>query len=417
MSEALGRDLGRLLRELAPEVLAIVLRRHRDFALAEDALQEALVAAAAQWPAAGVPDDARAWLVHVASRRVIDQARSESARRRREQLVVSLVPPEDQLALAPDDAPEGDGDDTMLLLFMCCHPSLTRASAMALTLRAIAGLTTAEIAAAFLVPEATMAQRISRAKQTIASSGVPFERPSPAETEERLASVLHVLYLVFNEGYAASHGAAVHRADLADEAIRLTRLLRVRLPEDGAVAALLALLLLTDARRAARTDARGGLVTLDEQDRTRWDRAKIEEGLRLAEEGMRRAPGSPYAIQAAIAALHDEAESTETTDWPQILALYEVLAAREPENPVIALNVAVATAMVGGPRAGLAKLEQAARDPRLSGSHRVEAARGHLLERAGERGAAIAAYRRAAEATTSLAERDYLLARAARLEA
>ncbi len=402
-----------LLRELAPDVLGAVVRRVRDFGAAEDAVQEAVIAAATQWPTAGVPDDPRAWLIHVAARRMTDHVRSQVARRKREELVVSLVPPEDQLALAPDEEGVPDGDDTLLLLFMCCHPALTRASAIALTLRAVGGLTTSEIARTFFVPEATMAQRISRAKDAIRASNVPFEKPAPSETSARLASVLHVLYLVFNEGYAASSGDEVHRIDLSREAIRLARMLHARIPEDADVSGLLALMLLTDARRDARTGPSGELVPLDEQDRTKWDRVAIAEGTGLAEAAM-RAAASAYAVQAAIAALHDEASSTETTDWPQILALYGVLARIEP-SPMVTLNAAIATAMVDGPAAGLRALDEAARDPRLAETHRVDAVRAHLLERAGDRAAAVPLYLRASERTASTAERDYLRMRAARL--
>ncbi len=402
-----------LLRELAPDVLGAVMRRVRDFGAAEDAVQEAMIAAATQWPSAGVPDDPRAWLIHVAARRTTDHIRSHVARRKREELVVSLVPPEDQLALAPDQESAPDGDDTLLLLFMCCHPALTRASAIALTLRAVGGLTTGEIARAFFVPEATMAQRISRAKDAIRASNVPFEKPAPSETRARLASVLHVLYLVFNEGYAASSGDEVHRVDLSREAIRIARMLHARIPEDAEVSGLLALMLLTDARRDARTGPLGELVPLDEQDRTKWDRTAITEGTKLAEAAMRAGP-SAYAVQAAIAALHDEASSTETTDWPQILALYGVLARLEP-SPMVTLNAAIATAMIEGPAAGLRALDDAARDPRLAETHRVDAVRAHLLERAGDRAAAVPLYLRASERTASTPERDYLRMRAARL--
>ncbi|WAS99181.1 RNA polymerase sigma factor [Nannocystis punicea] len=403
----------RLLRELAPQVLGAVIRRHRDFAAAEDAVQEALIAASRQWPQEGVPANPRGWLIHVASRRLTDQVRSESARRRREAVVVSLVPAELQLALAADED-AGEQDDALILLFMCCHPALSTSSAIALTLRAVGGLTTGEIARAFLVPEATMGQRISRAKQSIKTSGVPFRLPTPEERAQRLTAVLHVLYLIFNEGYTSSSGPALQRSDLASEAIRLTRLVHAQLPEDGEVAGLLALMLLTDARRAARSGPEGELVPLDEQDRSRWDGAAIAEGVALIEATLPRGQVGPYQLQAAISALHDEAPRAEDTDWPQILALYAVLL-QLADNPMVRLNHAIATAMVHGPAAGLELLASLDGDARMTGNHRLEAVRAHLLERAGDVAGAIAGYRRAAGRTASLPERDYLLGRAARL--
>jgi RNA polymerase sigma factor (sigma-70 family) len=404
----------RLIRELAPQVLGAVTRRFRDFAASEDAVQEALIAAAASWPRDGVPDDPRAWLIRVAARRMVDHVRAAAARHRREELVVSLVPPEEQLALAPDADDPAARDDALALLFMCCHPALSTPTAIALTLRAVGGLTTAEIARAFLVPEATMAQRISRAKQSIRDSDVPFELPAPDETERRLVAVLHVLYLIFSEGYAASGGAELQRADLAGEALRLVRLLHRFLPDDTEVAGLLALMLLTDARRAARTGPAGELVPLDEQDRGRWDRAAIDEGAAILSATLPRGKVGPYQLQAAIAAVHDEAPSAAETDWPQILALYGVLLDLA-DNPMVALSHAIALAMVHGPAAGLARLDALAADPRLAGHHRVDAVRGHLLERAGEPAGAAEHYRRAAARTASAPERDYLLLKAARL--
>jgi RNA polymerase sigma factor (sigma-70 family) len=415
MPSSLDAPTLQLLRDVAPQVLAIVVRRYRDFAAAEDAVQEAVVAAARQWPENGIPSHPRAWLVQVASRRIADHVRQEAARRHREAIVVSLVPPEDQVALAADDdagAPERD--DTLDLLFMCCHPVLTPSSAIALTLRAIGGLTTFEIAKAFMVPETTMAQRVSRAKQSIKGSGAALRVPTPEDRAARLGAVMHVLYLVFSEGYTASSGPALHRTDLSNEAIRLARMLHRLVPEDGEVAGLLALMLLTDARRAARTGPEGQIVPLDEQDRSTWDRDAIAQGVALVTEGLSRGPVGPYRLQAAIAALHDEAASTDETDWPQILALYGVLMAMD-DNPMVALNHAIALAMVHGPAAGLRRLEQIEPDPRLAGSHRVDAVRGHLHERAGARDAARESYRRAAERTASVAEREYLLVRAGRL--
>ncbi len=400
-----------LLRELAPQVLGAVVRRFRDFAAAEDAVQEALVAASQQWPVEGVPERPRAWLISVAARRVTDHVRTESARRNREAIVVSLVPPEEQLALAADEALDAGQDDTLELLFRCCHPALTPASAIALTLRAVGGLTTFEIAKAFLVPEATMAQRISRAKQTLRDAAATFDAPTTTERAARLANVMHVLYLIFNEGYAASSGAELARTDLAAEAIRLARML-YRVVGDSEVRGLLALMLLTDARRAARTGPTGELIPLDRQDRALWDRAAIAEGIALLEQRA-PSPAGPYELQAAIAALHDEASSTDATDWPQILALYDALFAID-ESPIVALNRVVAVAMTHGAQAGLASLAAIADDPRLRESHRVDAVRAHLLERAGDRAAAEQHYRRAAERTSSLPERDYLLLQAAR---
>ncbi len=405
-------DIERLLRDLAPHVLGSIVRRFRDFAAAEDAVQEALAAAAVQWPNHGVPANPRGWLIRVALRRMVDQVRSESSRRRREEIVVSLVPAEDQIVLAADAGELPDSrDDSLEMLFLCCHPALSPTSAVALTLRAVGGLTTAEIAKAFLVPEATMAQRISRAKQTIKASPLPFATEDAVAS--RLGSVMHVLYLMFNEGYAGTSGVHVVRADLSKEAIRLARMLHELVPGDPEVAGLLALLLLTDARREARTGSAGELVPLDQQDRSRWDRVAITEGQALLERAFAMRRVGAYQLQAAIAALHDEAASTDETDWNQILALYGVLD-RMADNPMVTLNLAVATAMVHGPAAGLTKLDELDRDPRIHGHQRLDAVRGHLLERAGDRGAAIVAYRRAAERTASTAERDYLLLRAAR---
>jgi RNA polymerase sigma factor (sigma-70 family) len=408
-------ELQRLLRDEAPKVLGVLVRRYRDFAACEDAVQEALVAAATQWPREGVPDSPRGWLVQVASRRITDHVRAEAARRQREQLVVSLVPMDEQIALAADTDGATEREDTLELLFRCCHPSLSTASAIALTLRAVGGLTSAEIARAFLVPEATMAQRISRAKQSIKSSGQGFEPPNATELTARLGAVTHVLYLMFNEGYAASSGSEVVRIDLSNEALRLTRLLRRLVPEDTETTGLLALMLLTDARRAARTGESGEIIPLDEQDRSRWNRAAIEEGIALISEVLPRRQVGPYQLQAAIAAVHDEAPSAAATDWPQILALYTELL-RLSDNPMVALNQAVALAMVEGPTAGLKRLEEIAADACIAGHHRLDAVRGHLHQRAGETQKAITAYRRAAERTTSQAERDYLLLQAAKLE-
>ena len=414
MAEPLDAAAERLLRDLAPQVLGAVVRRFGDFAAAEDAVQEALIAAAAQWPRDGVPDNPRGWLIHVAARRMTDQLRQEHARRRREQRTLADSGPLEPVVPPPDSDLPAERDDTLVLLFMCCHPALSRTSAIALTLRAVGGLTTAEIAHAFLVPTATMAQRISRAKESIRASGVPFRMPIGDERRDRLAAVLHVLYLIFNEGYTTSAGPALHRADLSNEAIRLARGVHAMLPGDGEAAGLLALMLLTDARRAARTGPDGALIPLDEQDRTRWNRAAIAEGTALVSHAMARGAVGAYQLQAAIAALHDEAARPEDTDWPQILALYGLLE-RMSDNPMVSLNRAIALAMVQGPAAGLAALDALGADKRIAGHFRLDAVRGHLLERLGDRDGAIASYRAAAEKTTNRPEREYLLTRAERL--
>lgn len=412
-----------LLRELAPQVLGAIIRRFGDFSAAEDAVQEALLAAALQWPDEGVPDNPRGWLIHVAARRMTDQLRADLARRRRETVVVMQAPADEQIVPAPDsrvidatrfaDQPEHD-DDTLILLFMCCHPALTRSSAIALTLRAVGGLTTAEIANAFLVPEATMAQRISRAKRQIKTSGVPFRMPTDRERAERLGAVLHVLYLIFNEGYAASIGPSLQRRDLANEAIRLTRAVHHLLRDDGEVAGLLALMLLTDARRLARTGADGELIPLTAQDRGLWDQEEIDEGVALISATLPRGSVGAYQLQAAIAAVHDEARRAEDTDWPQIVALYSVLK-RMSDNPMVALNHAIAVAMVNGPPAGLELLRALDADARIAGHYRLDAVRAHLFEMAGDREAAVAHYHAAANKTTSVPERNYLTTQAARL--
>jgi RNA polymerase sigma factor (sigma-70 family) len=396
-----------VLRELAPQVLGAVIRRFRDFATAEDAVQEALVAAAVQWPREGIPENPRAWLIQVAGRRMADHLRSEMARRRRETAVATEL---NQSA----PATETDQDDTLILLYMCCHAALTPPSAIALTLRAVGGLTTAEIASAFLVPQATMAQRISRAKQSIQASGVPFSLPTGEERAQRLRAVLHVLYLIFNEGYTSSNGPNLHRCELSGEAIRLTRAVNNLLPDNGEVAGLLALMLLTDARRTARTGPGGELIPLTKQDRTLWDQQQIAEGVRLITEALSKGSIGAYQLQAAIAAVHDETARAEDTDWPQILALYDLLK-RMSDNPMVMLNHAVAAAMVHGPSAGLGLLRALDEDGRLTGHHRLDAVRAHLLEMAGDHTAAAAHYRMAAGRTASLPEHHYLIAQAARL--
>ncbi|MFE2494111.1 RNA polymerase sigma factor [Streptomyces scopuliridis] len=407
-----GAEIEDLLRLHTPQVLGALVRRYGHFGAAEDSVQEALLAAARQWPETGVPDNPRGWLIRVASRRLMDQLRADEARRVREETAAALIPRDTFTAPPPGESRAPSQDDTLTLLFLCCHPELAPAAQIALTLRAVGGLTTAEIARAHLVPEATMAQRISRAKRRI--KGVPFRQPGPEDRDQRLAPVLQVLYLIFNEGYTATSGSDLHRADLAREAIRLTRAVRRLLPREGAVTGLLALMLLTDARSAARTGPDGELVPLDEQDRSRWDRKAIAEGTALVEEALSQGPAGAYQLQSAIAALHDEAARAEDTDWPQILALYDILVRRAPD-PMAELGRAVAVAMVRGPRAGLA--EVAVLEDRLAGHHRLDAVRAHLLEKAGDIEGARAAYRLAAGRTLSVPEARYLRTRAARLSA
>ena len=395
-----------LLRDLAPQVLAVLVRRYGDFADAEDALQEAMLAATAQWPTYGVPVNPRGWLITVAARRLTDMWRRDAARQRREDLAALREPP---------DTPQvSDIDDSLSLLLLCCHPALPPALAIPLTLRAVGGLTTAEIARGFLVPEPTMAKRISRAKHRIKGSPLPFAMPTATDLPDRLRSVMHVLYLIFNEGYAASTGTDVARSDLSSEAIRLARMLHTALPDHPEAAGLLALMLLTDARRPARTGPDGELVPLSAQDRTRWDQTLIAEGIALVSAALPRGAVGYYQVQAAIAAVHDEATTAAATDWPQILALYGLLE-RMNTNPMVTLNRAIAVAMVNGPAAGLAVL--ATLDEALAGHHRLDAVRAHLLEMAGDTDRAIALYRTAAGRTTSLAERRYLLTQAAHLSA
>ncbi|MEV5675744.1 MULTISPECIES: RNA polymerase sigma factor [unclassified Streptomyces] len=393
-----------LLRGLTQQVLATLVRRYGQFEGCEDAVQEAVLAATVQWPAEGVPNNPHGWLVTVASRRLIDQMRSDRARREREAATAAEV--------LPEDVP--DTDDTLVLLFLCCHPTLTAASQTALTLRAVGGLTTAEIAHAFLVPEATMAARISRAKQRIKAAGRSFSLPDGTEREERLRVVLHVLYLIFNEGYTASSGSELHRTDLAQEAIRLARMVHTQLPEDSEVTGLLALMLLTHARREARTTADGDLVPLDEQDRTRWDHGLIGEGLGLVKASLAGPELRPYQLQAAIAATHADAATTGETNWAQVHALYLILERIAP-NPMVTLNRAIALAETEGPAAGLALLATLDRDERIAKHHRLLSVQAHLLEKAGDTTGAYEHYRRAAKSTASIAERRYLESRAGRV--
>ncbi|MET8880985.1 RNA polymerase sigma factor [Streptomyces rubiginosohelvolus] len=424
-------DIEDLLRRHAPQVLGALVRRYGHFDPAEDSVQESLIAAAEQWPGDGIPDNPRGWLIRVASRRLTDRLRSDEARRRREETAAALTPADAFVAPPPGEGPAGTGpsglgrapseDDTLTLLFLCCHPALSPAAQIALTLRAVGGLTTAEIARAHLVPEATMAQRISRAKRAV--RGTHFRQPDARDRDQRLAAVLQVLYLIFNEGYTATAGPDLHRTDLAREAIRLTRAVRRLLPQEGRVTGLLALMVLTEARTPARTGPGGELIPLDEQDRALWDRTAVAEGTALAEEALAQGPAGDYQLQAAIAALHDEAERAEDTDWPQILALYDLLVRRSPD-PAAALGRAVAVAMVHGPRAGLAEVDALANTAGTAGTsgtagqrnHRLDAVRAHLLERAGDMAAARTAYRAAADATLSEPEARYLRVRADRLD-
>ncbi|MER5820392.1 DUF6596 domain-containing protein [Streptomyces californicus] len=414
-----------LVRRHAPQVLGALVRRYGHFDPAEDAVQEALIAAAGQWPRDGIPDNPRGWLIRVASRRLTDRLRSDEARRRRENTAAALTPADAFVTPPPDAAPGGPDrapseDDTLTLLILCCHPALSPAAQIALTLRAVGGLTTAEIARAHLVPEATMAQRISRAKRAV--RGTRFPRPDARELDRRLGAVLQVLYLIFNEGYTATAGPDLLRTDLAREAIRLTRAVRRLLPHEGRVTGLLALMVLTQARAPARTGADGALIPLDEQDRALWNRTAVAEGIALAEEALSQGPAGDYQLQAAIAALHDEAERAEDTDWPQILALYDLLVRRTPD-PAAALGRAVAVAMVHGPRAGLAEVDALEEAAGAAGTaeaaarhYRLHAVRAHLLERAGDPAAARTAYRAAADATLSEPEARYLRRRADELD-
>jgi len=406
-------EVGDLLRPLAPQVLGAVVRRYGHFDLAEDATQEALVAAAVQWPQDGLPENPKAWLIAVASRRLTDLLRSEQARRRREGAAAERALTERGAAQVDERRP-GEVDDTLVLLFMCCHPSLSTASQVALTLRAVGGLSATEIARALLGSEQTVTRRITRAKQSIKDSGIPFALPGPDDLAGRLQAVLRVLYLIFNEGYAATTGTVLVRVDLAEEAIRLTRVLHAALPDDTEVSGLLALMLLVHARHRARTAPDGSLIPMAEQDRSRWDRSLIAEGTAVLTAALPRGPTGPYQLQAAIAAVHDEAASAEATDWPQIAALYGVLR-RLDDNPVVALNHAVAVSMIAGPRAGLERIRQIEADPRINADRRFHAVRAHMLEMAGERAAALDAYRAAARAATNLQQQRYLNEQISRL--
>jgi RNA polymerase sigma factor (sigma-70 family) len=405
-------EVGDLLRDLAPQVLGAVVRRYGDFGRAEDAVQEAMLAAVEAWGRNGRPEHPAGWLITVAGRRYVDQVRVDAARQRREVAVAEAIP-RDALVAPPSDA-EPARDDLLELLFLCCHPTLAPSDRVALTLRAVGGLTTGEIATAFLVPERTMGQRITRAKQRLREAGAQFAMPSGAEWERRLAAVLHVLYLVFNEGYTASSGEELRRVDLTRQALRLTRRLHERAPQSGEVTGLLALMLLTEARGPARTGPAGDLVPLEEQDRTRWDRSAIAEGTALITRSLAEHPVGPYQVQAAIAAVHAEAASVAATDWTQILALYDLLERLAP-GPAVTLNRAVALGEARGPQAGLDQLRELDGGP-LAGSHRLLAVRAHLLQRAGERDAAARLWREAARLAGNSPERRFLLRRAAELE-
>ncbi|MDV5143099.1 DUF6596 domain-containing protein [Streptomyces sp. SBC-4] len=407
-------DIGALLRELIPQVVGTLVRRYGRFEECEDAAQDALLDAIVQWRKDGVPDNPLGWLTTVAYRRLADRARSDIARRRREAAVAAMVRADELAEFGPADLDPSDQDDSLVLLFLCCHPSVSPSSQLALTLRACGGLTTSQIARAFLVPEATMAQRISRAKQRIRTAGAKFELPPPEDRPGRLGVVLHVLYLIFNEGYTSTSGADLHQVELTREAIRLTRALGRVLPDTPEVTGLLALMLLTDARRPARTDEDGNLIPLAEQDRTRWDQVALKEGVALTTEVLAREPMGLYQLQAAIAAVHADAPSAEETDWRQIVILYRLLEQVSP-NPMVTLNHAVAVAMAQGPGAGLDLLRSLAEDDRVADHHRVYAVRGHLLEMAGDHAGARESYREAARRTASLPERRFLESRADRV--
>jgi RNA polymerase sigma factor (sigma-70 family) len=400
-----GPELEHLLRTEAPQVLGALVRRFGHFDIAEDAVQDALLAAAQQWPTRGIPEHPRGWLIRVGYRRMIDQLRADQLRQRREYQLGSQPTP------ASIDEPAAD--DSPTLVFLCCHPILSPVSQVALTLRAVGGLTTAEIAHAYGVTEVAMGQRISRAKQQIKSAGGRFVLPSAEEREHRLTVVLQVLYLIFNEGYAATAGEQLHRVDLTTEAIRLTRMLHRLLPDEPEVAGLLALMLLNDARRPARSTEAGDLVTMEHQQRELWDKALTAEGTALITAAMRRRQVGPFQLQAAIAALHNEAPSYAETDWPQIAALYARLEQLTPTLPV-RLSRAVAVAMAYSPRRGLVLLDSLPDDPLIR--QRERAVRAHLLELDGNTQQAAELFREAATLTDNLAERRYLEGRAKHLE-
>ena len=397
-----GDPIISILREVAPAVLRALIRRYHDFDSCEDAVQEALIVAYQEWPNGRIPDNPYGWMLTVASRRLIEIWRNDSSRRRREE------------ALAAGAAAQGtsvsDVDDTLELLFLCCHPALNTSAQVALTLRALGGLTTSEIATAFLVPEATMGQRISRAKQRIRVDGSRFEA-SPEAHLERMPAVLHVLYLIFAEGHTASSGDQIHRVDLTREAIRLARQLSRLLPNDGEVTGLLALMLLTEARSAARSPDGSSLIPLADQNRSLWDTPAIAEATALLAQALSRARLGPYQVQAAIAAIHDHAADAQDTDWDEILELYDLLMVLAP-GPAVALNRIVAVAMTRGPESGLRGLVSVEDEFELTDMHRLNAVRAHLQEMAGDLHAAQESYRAAARRTSSRPEQRYLLAKA-----
>ncbi|MFE6864815.1 RNA polymerase sigma factor [Nocardia sp. NPDC057668] len=410
MSEGVVRDVWR--RE-SPHVLAALLRRHGDLGHCEDAAQEAAEAATVQWDRDGVPTDPRGWLITVASRRLIDRVRADRSRAGREEAVAAAQPRDAHTAPAADRAPIGDSDDTLRMLVLCCHPSLSRPSQVALTLHAVCGLGTAEIAAAYLVPTRTMTQRLTRARSTLRSAGAVFELPSRADLPARIAAVLDVCHLLFTEGHTRSTGSALVDWSLTAEAMRLTRQLHCAIPDHDEIAGALALMLLTDARTATRTEA-GELVPLADQDRSRWDRDLIAEGVAILERVLPRGHIGRFQLQAAIAAVHAESPTWQDTDWPQISILYAMLDRVAP-GPFVTLNRAVAVGMERGPAHGLALLAPLLDNPSMRRHHRTHAVRAHLLEMLGDRAAAIESYRRAAQLATSVPEQRYLNDRARRL--
>jgi RNA polymerase sigma-70 factor (ECF subfamily) len=402
-----------VFREERGRLLAALVRRFGDLDLAEEVASEAIEAALAHWPVDGVPPKPGAWLMTTARRRAVDRLRRDRTYAAR--LAVLQVEADRADPAPPADADDGLPDERLRLFFTCAHPALPAEDRVALTLRCLAGLTTPEVARAFLVPVETMAKRITRAKKKIREARIPFRVPGADELPHRLSGVLQVVYSIFTEGYAASSGAHLQRLDLAEEAIRLARILRGLLAGEREVAGLLGLMLLVHARRASRTGQDGEPVLLADQDRGRWDRSMIEEGIGLVEVALTGGPAGPYGVEAAIAALHDEAADLATTDWPQIVALYDVLLTLTP-SPVVALNRAVAVAMRDGPEAGLALLDELAGEPKLRGYHPYPAARADLLHQLGRHDEAAAAYREALELAATAPDRADLRRRLALAE-